>query len=285
MPHLLLRGVPLGPPGWEIKAVLFDKDGTISHSEPMLEALARERLRQCRFLAEPLLVDPLRLEELEDLLARAYGFCGGTIDPAGITAVACRDHNLIATATALSQVGLGWPDALGLSEQVFAATDGLHGQGSSHRPQPTPGLQDLLVSLHEAGIGCAVISNDHEAGIRDFLSAHGLQTSVQGLWSADHRPAKPDPHAIHGLCHELGVQARHCALVGDANSDLRMARAAGVPVVLGYRSGWRQPPPLEDGVAQLRHWSELAVKSGPVPAPPADCPNTDGVHDHAGPWK
>ena len=52
MPHLLLRGVPLGPPGWEIKAVLFDKDGTISHSEPMLEALARERLRQCRFLAD-----------------------------------------------------------------------------------------------------------------------------------------------------------------------------------------------------------------------------------------
>ena len=284
MPHLLLRDVPLGPPGWEIEAVLFDKDGTISHSEPMLEALAAERLDQCRRLATPLLPELQRLDELADLLSRAYGFRGGCIDPAGATAVGCRDHNLIATATALSQVGLGWPDALALGEQVFAITDGLHGQGSSHRPQPTPGLADLLVSLRQAGIGCAVISNDQEAGIRDFLAAHGLQGCVQGLWSADHRPAKPDPRAVHELCRAIGVEAGRCALVGDANSDLRMARAAGVPVVLGYRSGWRQPPPLEGDGPQLRHWSELRVKSGPTPARAADRPNTDGVHDHPDPW-
>jgi phosphoglycolate phosphatase len=284
VPHLLLRDVPLGPPGWEIAAVLFDKDGTISHSEPMLEALAAERLDQCLRLATPLLPELQRLDALADLLSRAYGFRGGCIDPAGATAVGCRDHNLIATATALTQVGLGWPDALALSERVFAITDGLHGQGSSHRPQPTPGLTELLQSLRQAGIRCAVISNDHEAGIRDFLAAHGLQECVQGLWSADHRPAKPDPHAVHELCHALGVEAGRCALVGDAKSDLRMARAAGVPVVLGYRSGWRQPPPLEGDGPQLRHWSELRVQPGPTPARVADWPNADGVHDHRAPW-
>jgi phosphoglycolate phosphatase len=263
--------------------VLFDKDGTISHSEPMLEALASERLSQCRRLAAPLLPDAQRLDELVDLLARAYGYRAGTIDPAGTTAVACRDHNLIATATAFTQVGLGWPDALALSEQVFAATDSLHGQGSRHRPQPTPGLADLLLCLRQAGIACAVISNDHEAGIRDFLAAHGLQESVQGLWSAEHRPAKPDPGAVHALCRTLGADPHHCALVGDANSDLRMARAAGVPVVLGYRSGWRQPPLLEGDGPLLHHWRDLQVRPGPTPDPSAACPNTDGVHDHPGP--
>jgi phosphoglycolate phosphatase len=46
-------------------------------------------------------------------------------------------------------------------------------------------------------------------------------------------------------------------LIGDADSDLRMARAAGVPVVLGYRAGWEQPPELEPGWPELHHWDEL----------------------------
>jgi phosphoglycolate phosphatase len=265
MPHLLLRGLPLGLPGWEIEAVLFDKDGTMSHSEPMLEALAEQRLRRCLQLVASRL-DACCHGELRDLLARAYGTNCGRIDPAGLTAVASREHNLIATATALTQMGIGWPDALAFAEQVFVLTDGLHGEGAPQRPQPTPGLQAFVAALRHAGIGCAVISNDHEAGIRGFLSSHGLQERFQGLWSADHRPAKPDPRAVHALCAELGVDPGRCALIGDADSDLRMAQAAGLPVVLGYRGGWRQPPPLLTEGPRLDHWNELTVASGPTPA-------------------
>jgi phosphoglycolate phosphatase len=53
----------------------------------------------------------------------------------------------------------------------------------------------------------------------------------------------------------------HCALIGDADSDLRMARAAGVPVVIGYRSGWRHPPQLEQGSMVLHHWDELTAST------------------------
>jgi phosphoglycolate phosphatase-like HAD superfamily hydrolase len=41
----------------------------------------------------------------------------------------------------------------------------------------------------------------------------------------------------------IGVAPERCALIGDANSDLRMARSAGVAVALGYSTGWRQPEP------------------------------------------
>jgi phosphoglycolate phosphatase len=266
MAHLLLCGIPLGAPGWELDAVLFDKDGTISHSEPMLQILAAERRRHCLQLAAPLLAKAAGLADLHDLLTRAYGIGADGMDPAGATAVACREHNLIGTATALAQVGLGWPDALALSQQVFDLTDSLHGQGSEVRPQPTPGLASLLASLSHAAIRCAVISNDDEAGIRGFLAAHGLQEQIPWLWSADHRPQKPDPKAVHELCRQMGVAPHRCALIGDANSDLRMARAAGVPVVLGYRSGWRQPPPLEEEFPPIHHWSEIEVHEGPTPA-------------------
>jgi phosphoglycolate phosphatase len=43
MPRLLLRGADLG----EVEAVLFDKDGTLSHSEPDLLNLAQARVSAC----------------------------------------------------------------------------------------------------------------------------------------------------------------------------------------------------------------------------------------------
>jgi phosphoglycolate phosphatase len=115
-----------------------------------------------------------------------------------------------------------------------------------------------------------VISNDHVDGIEAFLAAHDLASYVQAIWSAEHQPRKPDPAAVHGLCKELGVAVESCALIGDANSDLRMARAAGVPVVLGYRAGWQRPVELDSSFLQLDHWRDLAVVAGvtlPLAAP------------------
>jgi phosphoglycolate phosphatase len=259
---LSLRGTPLPCGDRQLEAVLFDKDGTISHSEPMLVALAQARVFHCLAMADLASGDPERHRDLGDLLHRAYGLAPEGVHPAGTMAVASRDQNLVATATALVQVGLGWPEALAIAEAVFARTDALHGQGSEQRPAPTAGLRPLLQSLRLAGVRCAVISNDHVDGIEAFLAAHDLASYVQAIWSAEHQPRKPDPAAVHGLCAELGVAVESCALIGDANSDLRMARAAGVPVVLGYRAGWRRPVDLDDSFLQLDHWQELNVVPG-----------------------
>lgn len=280
MVHLQLRGQVLvdaqGLPQ-PIEAVLFDKDGTLSISEPMLENLAEARVFHCLALTRQ--HDPdlaaATATELEALLRRAYGLpAGGSgqggIHPAGTTAVGSRSHNLISTATVLSQVGLGWPEALELSEAVFAATDGLHGTGGPQRPQATDGLHALVERLVGAGVRCAVISNDGVPGIEAFLQSHGLTDHFSGLWSADHSPCKPDPQAVHSLCQQLGVSAARCALIGDANSDLRMARAAGVPVVLGYTAAWRSPPPLDPGFERLQHWQELQVLAATGVTPPGE---------------
>ena len=268
MAQLLLRGDPIGPAEQPIQAVLFDKDGTLSISEPMLHALAEARVFHCHQLLanqHPELA-AAGLGELDDLLRRAYGLVPtGGIHPAGTTAVASRQHNLISTATVLSQVGLGWPEALALSEAVFRATDGLHGQGSTHKPMATDGLHDLIERLAAAGLRCAVISNDDRAGIEAFLHSQGIAAHFQACWSAEHTPRKPDPDAVHALCRQLGVRAGDCALIGDANSDLRMARAAGVPVVLGYTAAWSLPPPLDPSFPQLQHWNELGLRSRSIP--------------------
>ena len=264
MVSLLLRGQPLmsgGQPA-DIKAVLFDKDGTMSRSEPHLLSLATKRLRHC-----------LRLggasceEELAQLLAKAYGLhlAEDSLDPAGITAVAARDHNLISTAVALSLVGHGWPESLALAEETFRLADLDTSPGVSGAPT-TEGVVELLMGLRQRGVRCAVISNDDLPGIQDFLSEHGLSGHIAAIWSAERLPRKPDPQAVHQLCDALGVSPSSCALIGDANSDLRMARAAGVAVVIGYRGGWRRPVALDNDYPWLDHWRDLLVAEGEEPA-------------------
>jgi phosphoglycolate phosphatase len=288
MAQLLLRGEPLGTVGGQpiaVKAVLFDKDGTLSYSEPMLLRLARARIDQClarldaRSTGLPVpgqapvpgggVCGPgeprsehvaARLggtgrAALIDLLRRAYGIEGQGLHPGGITAVAARDHNLIATATALSQAGLIWPDALAVAEAAFEATDALVGDESL--PEPTAGLVSLLERFDRAGLVCAVISNDHRQGIHSFLERHALAHRFAATWSAEDHPRKPSAGAVQGLCGLLGIPPGHCALIGDAASDLRMAAAAGVPLALGYRSGWQRPPGLDPGSLSLEHWDEL----------------------------
>ena len=102
------------------------------------------------------------------------------------------------------------------------------------------------------------------AGIEHFLASHQLGAFFTGLWSAEHRPRKPDPAAVHGLCEQLGVRPSRCALIGDANSDLRMAVAAGIPLqlALGYTAAWSSPPPLAEPHPLIHSWSELSL-SGP----------------------
>ncbi len=266
MVQLLLRGHPLG----SVEAILFDKDGTLSLSEPGLLTLSRARLQAC--LEH---VPEAHRPQFQNLLERAYGLVGDQLNPAGTTAVASRSHNLISTATAFCQVGLGWPEALAHSEAVFASIDREHLQGHGDQPGEAPlaplteGVRPLLLELHRSGVLLAVISNDDSEGIHRFLGGHGLSDLFQEIWSADMRPAKPDPGAVRCLCTRLGVSPSACALIGDASSDLHMAERAGVAVALGYSAGWSSRPPLPEHLPRLDHWHELqvAASSGMTPSP------------------
>lgn len=265
MVQLLLRGQPMLSAGKpvNIKAVLFDKDGTLSRSEPHLLALATTRIQHCINLCH----GRSNSDTLEELLQCAYGVLPevGSLDPGGITAVAAREHNLISTAVVLTLAGHSWPEAQALAQETFRLADLDHPPGSACSPM-TDGLADFLATLHISNVRCAVISNDDQAGIQSFLEHHGISQQISAIWSAEHQPRKPDPRAVQLLCAELGVAPANCALIGDANSDLHMAHAAGVAVVLGYRGGWQQSVSLAADYPWMEHWSELAVDDGVDPA-------------------
>ena len=240
-----------------LRAILFDKDGTLSNSEAFLMALAQARL------ATALDQVPVGLRpQLTGLLQRAYGLSveQGTpgLDPGGATAVASAGHNLISTATCLTQVGLSWSEALAKAQTIHAQPLDDHLSRADLTP-PLPGVQQLLDCAQDLGLPCGIISGDCRQGIEDFLRHWGLFHAITAFRGSDQLPSKPAAQATLHLCRDLGVDPQHCLLCGDSGQDLAMARAAGVGAVVGYTGGWRNPPQLRGFDALVANWGSVTL--------------------------
>ena len=257
MAQLLLRETPIGT----IDGVLFDKDGTLSHSEPHLLDLAERRINTALTLWSETRGTPE--PNLRATLSRAFGLEeGAALHPGGTLAVAARQDNLASTATVFCLFGCSWPEGLSMAERCFNTVD----RQVETSGQPSPLLahaETLLRRGHDHGLQLAMISNDTRQGIERFLEHHGLSKLFDCCWSAEDQPRKPDPQAVLRLCDRLKLAPERCALIGDAETDLRMARDAGIGCVIGYRGGWRLPPELPSAQHQLDSWDALNVKATP----------------------
>ena len=262
MGQLRLRQKPIST----VKGILFDKDGTLSYSEPYLLSLASARIR--------VLKEQLRSIHSNETVARRAAaslasVCGiqmdrmqnaTSLDPAGLLAVASREHNMISTAAVLCLQGHIWSEALLLAEEIFSEVDILLQRDTNlvERPLVT-GAWDALSRMYTAGITCAVMSNDTRASINDFLKCQSLGRFIADSWGADDYPSKPNPQAVYMLCQRLKLEPAECALVSDSEADLVMAQRAGVGVSLGFTSGWSQLPHLSTHNYLINHWEELTA--------------------------
>ncbi len=259
MTTLWLRDQPIGT----IKGVLFDKDGTLSNSESHLLNLAELRVQEALRLFHEEGESWGLLKELKKLMSKAYGITKNGLSPDGIIAIASRENNLISTATILCILGKTWPKAVELSNKIFLLVDDVLDENKSSPTRERkllPGAQKLLKNLHNANVKCALISNDSRLGVQNFLSKNNLNSLMSNFWSADHFPAKPDPEAVEALCTKLNLHPSQCALIGDADSDLLMARQSGIGIRLGYTGGWTKKPRLTEHQYLIHNWDELTIQ-------------------------
>lgn len=180
-----------------LKALLFDLDGTLVHTDPLHFAAWRRAL-------EP---------------------HGIPLDEATYERRIWGRHNPDIVRDLLPQ--LDTADVAAFADAKEAAF-----RAAARGLQPLPGAAALMVDARAAGVTVAVVTNAPRPNAEFMLHATGLVTMVDLLTIGEECAApKPDPAPYRETLECLGVSADEAVAFEDSPSGLRSAAAAGLTVV------------------------------------------------------
>ena len=112
------------------------------------------------------------------------------------------------------------------------------------KTRPYDGIVELLGTLSAAGVRLAVFSNKPDADVQQVVPAQlpGVAFEVL-LGQRDGVPVKPDPAGALEVAQRLGLAPADSAYVGDTDTDMRCAVAAGM-YPIGAAWGFRDAAEL-----------------------------------------
>ncbi|OSP43586.1 MULTISPECIES: HAD family hydrolase [unclassified Streptomyces] len=123
---------------------------------------------------------------------------------------------------------------------------------------PVPGVTAAVDALLRAkGTALAIVSNNSDGPVWEFLKRHGLQSGfgvVVGRDPHELRHMKPDPYSVKQAVAQLGLEPADCLLIGDQLTDLEAALSAGTRF-LGYSRS------ADRAKAMSRQGAELVITS------------------------
>jgi phosphoglycolate phosphatase len=97
---------------------------------------------------------------------------------------------------------------------------------------PFPGLVELLGRCKAAGILMGVCTNKLEGLSMQLLAALELSPYFTSIVGSDTLGiSKPDPAPYFATLRRLGAPDAASIMIGDSETDIKTARAAGVPVI------------------------------------------------------
>ncbi|AKR44433.1 phosphoglycolate phosphatase [Methylophilus sp. TWE2] len=196
---------------FQVKVVMFDLDGTLLDTAPQIAEAANRMLVA---LGKPMLPQ-----------AQIATYIGEGV------------QNLIKRClTGSVQVE---PDA-----DFFAQAQPLYHDfytANATQSQPFAGVVPALQQLKKQGYHLACVTNKPEKFTLPLLQQAGLADFFELIISGDSLPKKkPDPLPLLHICQKLGALPAEAMLVGDSETDIQAAHAAGcfvVTVPYGYNQG------------------------------------------------
>ena len=201
--------------GRDLKALLFDLDGTLIDSVPDIAAAVDQALESCHYTpAGEALVRHWVGNGARKLIERALAFAleidEGAVDP-------------------------------GMADQLQSAFNHFYGAETCVYTRLYPGVVPALQYWQQQGIAMACVTNKPERFSLPILDLLKLNQYLPVLVGGDTLPQrKPDPAPLLLACDLLGVSAENCIMVGDSINDVQAARAANMPVACvsyGYNHG------------------------------------------------
>ena len=119
--------------------------------------------------------------------------------------------------------------------------------------RPFEGLESALDELSSRGFRFAVCTNKLEWLSKRLLDQLGLGGRFAAICGADtFGVAKPDPAILRETVARAGGEISSSIMVGDAGTDIGVARRAGVPVI-GVSFGYTEVPIAELKPDRLIH--------------------------------
>ena len=120
-----------------------------------------------------------------------------------------------------------------------------------------PGIDDVLDELESRGISWGVVTNKPQRFTDPLLAALKLTRRAACVVSGDTLPQrKPDPAPLLHAAREVAADPAHCVYVGDTETDVVAARAAGMHALV---AGWGYIGAADDP----RRWGAAAVVAAP----------------------
>lgn len=207
-----------------IKAIIFDKDGTLEDSLKFWLGVGRERARlidaQIPGVGEPLLM--------------AFGILDNTLDATGLMAVGSELENEIAAAAYIAETGRSWHEARKIAQQAFAEVAESKYLVKNSRTSPLfPDVKDTLATLTNADIKIGILSADSSQEVEKFIASHQLQKYIELAMGTDGEIVKPNPQLFLQACQALNVNPAETVMIGDSTGDITMAQTAGAAGAIG----------------------------------------------------
>ncbi len=144
-------------------------------------------------------------------------------------------------------------------EQMFADFISHYSTHVADRSRPFPGLVDALDTLSDRGFRFAVCTNKLERLSVQLLKQLKLADRFQAVCGQDtFGIQKPDPEILRRTIAAAGGSLERALMVGDSATDIRTARAAGVPII-AVDFGYSERPVSEYGPDRIiSHFAQLS---------------------------
>jgi phosphoglycolate phosphatase len=208
-----------------IRAVLFDKDGTLIDFH--LTWMTPYSAAASELAAEA------RVPSLAAALMTAGGYDHASGSFVADSPLASGTNRTIARhwLPLLAEAGMRTePDLLARRlDEIFART---------LTPAPVPGVHGLLARLAARGLALGVATMDTEASAHDTLAELDLGEHLGFVCGCDSgHGEKPEPGMVHAFAAHAGLPPASIVMVGDSPRDLAMGRAAGAGLCVGVLTG------------------------------------------------
>lgn len=195
--------------------IVFDLDGTLVDTAPDL-------IGTLSWLLEAEGLDPVDLSQARDLI-------GHGMRPM--------------VEKALKRKGRG--GTVAEVDDVFRRYIAAYEKRLTRDSRPFPGMVEALDAFAAEGMRLAVCTNKIERLAVQLLEELGLASRFHAIAGADtYAVRKPDPGHIAFTVRDAGGTLARAVMVGDSETDIRAAQAAGVPVV-AYSGGYTAIPLAE----------------------------------------